>query len=252
MPNGGSDCCATCWFNSANDGQAGYRKHDKDVKIRCVIRDADIEVSFWTYCANHPHHNPDRIELPIGPIYVDSGEGFPYRRKSLLDSPDTEEIRANLLELLQAIEENPRDEYPTSTRLDETVVIQLGLFREHRATDGLRRITSFDPFASPKDENSSRRNRIFTIARAVESLSRILGDDSFPEVQRCMSLGLEAAKQQSEYSFKDDPLASIRYWAVKSMEHFSQERRKELLLLAQDDPSPEVAQIAKELLTNDV
>jgi hypothetical protein len=249
MPNGGSDCCGTCWFNSANEGNPGYQKPDADVQVRCVIRDVDIEVPFWTYCANHPHHNPERIDLPIGSIYVDSGEGFPYQRKTLLESPDSEDIRVKLLELLRSIEEMPREEYPTSTKLDETVILQLGLFRERRAIDDLRRMLSFDPFASPAGDNPLGRNRISTIARAIESLAHILHDDALPEIERCLKLGLDAAKQLSEYNFADDRLATIRYWAVKSLESCSSSRIQELLVLAQDDPNPDVAAIAKEVCT---
>jgi hypothetical protein len=28
MPNGGSDCCGTCWFNSTHQGQVGYFTND--------------------------------------------------------------------------------------------------------------------------------------------------------------------------------------------------------------------------------
>jgi len=29
MPNGGSDCCGTCWFNARNKGEARY-EHARD------------------------------------------------------------------------------------------------------------------------------------------------------------------------------------------------------------------------------
>jgi len=28
MPDGGSDCCGTCWFNERNKGEAGYAHAD--------------------------------------------------------------------------------------------------------------------------------------------------------------------------------------------------------------------------------
>ncbi len=247
MPNGGSDCCGTCWFNSANEGKPGYHSHTDGVQVRCVIRDADIEVPFWTYCANHPHHNPDQIELPIGPIYVDAGEGFPYRRKLLVESPDSEEIRRKLLELLSRIQETPQDEYPTSTNLGDTVITQLGLFGERRAVDGLHRILLFDPFATPSGDNSFGVNRIVTIACAIESLAMIVRDEALPQIERCITLGLDAAKALAEYSLENDPLATIRYAATKSLEHCSPTGRESLLILAEADPATEVAQIATEL-----
>ena len=61
MPNGGSDCCGTCWFNRRNRGEKGYnRADDIDVEALCEIRDVLIENPFWTYCANHPHRRPQR------------------------------------------------------------------------------------------------------------------------------------------------------------------------------------------------
>jgi hypothetical protein len=86
MPNGGSDCCGTCWFNSTHEGKAGIFDVPAGAEVRCVIRDLVIENPFWTYCVNHPHHNPDQINLPIGPVYVDAG-GYPYRRQVWVESP---------------------------------------------------------------------------------------------------------------------------------------------------------------------
>ena len=99
MPNGGSDCCGTCWFNSANEGEAGYRKGPPQGEAHCTIRGLEIETPFWTYCANHPHHNPERVEVPIGPVYVWNDDA--NARRVLEKSPDTEEIRAELLNLLE-------------------------------------------------------------------------------------------------------------------------------------------------------
>jgi hypothetical protein len=55
MPNGGSDCCGTCWFNARNKGEAGYAHADDPEPKFCTIRGLAIENSFWTYCGNHPH-----------------------------------------------------------------------------------------------------------------------------------------------------------------------------------------------------
>jgi len=53
MPNGGSDCCATCWFNAKNKGEAGYA-HSKDLEPSfCSIRNLPIEDPFYTYCGTH-------------------------------------------------------------------------------------------------------------------------------------------------------------------------------------------------------
>lgn len=66
MPNGGSDCCGTCWFNEANDGEVGFPKNKSDRAKKCMIRGFEINNPFWTYCANHPHHNPDQLKHQSG------------------------------------------------------------------------------------------------------------------------------------------------------------------------------------------
>ncbi|MBD3229166.1 MAG: hypothetical protein GF329_13365, partial [Candidatus Lokiarchaeota archaeon] len=71
MPNGGSDCCATCPFNGINKGKIQYpSKEDvSNSKFHCEIRDFDIKVPFWTYCNNHPRRNPLWSEIPRGPVW---------------------------------------------------------------------------------------------------------------------------------------------------------------------------------------
>jgi hypothetical protein len=250
MPNGGSDCCGTCCFNSANEGQAGYHSHPPETETRCVIRNVVIEVPFWTYCANHPHHNRELLQLPIGPIYVDSG-GFPYGRKVWIDSPDTEEIRQQLLALLHAIDETPLPEYPTSPKFDEAVITQLGVFAERRAVDDLRRIIAFNPYAAPDGENPFGRNRIFTIAQAIVALAKTVGDDALPEITYCLSLGIEEARQLPDYDFEKDRVASVHYWAVTALEHVSEEAAVRLREQAMSDPNSDVREHASPDQEND-
>jgi hypothetical protein len=145
MPNGGSDCCGTCWFNAQNDGQAGFRHADPSIPAYCTIRDLPIEDPFYTYCANHPHRCPERDPIPIGPTFT--GDSF-GARALWQPSPDTEDIRLHLLELLAEIEERPESEYPIGIYRDEVVVWQLGEFREARAVEGLRRLPGFAPEAT--------------------------------------------------------------------------------------------------------
>ena len=169
MPNGGSDCCGTCWYNARNKGEAGY-DHSKDPEPNfCIIRGLAIEDPFWTYCGNHPHRRPDRDPIPIGPVYV-AASGFPYGRKQWQPSPDTEQVRQHLLDLVRAISEQPAEEYPLGVFSDEMVVWQLGEFRENRAADELRRIATFSP-----EEPAGRfdRTRASLIAAAQEALSKL-------------------------------------------------------------------------------
>jgi hypothetical protein len=264
MPNGGSDCCGTCWFNSANEGKPGYREGPPPEEVRCKIRGLEIETPFWTHCANHPHHNPDRVDVPIGPVYV-TGD-YPYTRRVLEKSADTEEIRAGLLDLLGRIEETPRAEYPTPTKLDEEVMKQLMEFREKRAAPTLHRIIHFNPLAAPRGDNPFGRNRLTTVALAVEALASIEGDLALDEVDTALRCGLSKApdvsggilsrirgrwlpKQANRNDQGDDPMAAIRYHAVLGLKHCSSDRAKALLREATNDPHPEVASFAREVLS---
>jgi hypothetical protein len=170
MPNGGSDCCGTCSFNAKNKGEVGY-EHAADPEADfCLIRHLPISRAFWTYCANHPFHNEEKVEVPIGPVFrVDS---YPYQREIWVASPDTEEIRLKLLERLHQIQEQPPVKYPSPLSLEEIVIWQLGAFREKRAVDDLRRIMAFDSKATnPLDK--FKRTRELTVKLAKEALNKI-------------------------------------------------------------------------------
>jgi hypothetical protein len=167
MPNGGSDCCGTCWFNARNKGEAGYGHVDDPEPHFCTIRGLAIPTPFWTYCTNHPHHRPNRDPIPIGPVFVDADRDG---RKEWQPSPDTAEVRDHLLELVRAIDEQPAEEYKPAYCTDEMVVRQLGEFREERAADELRRILAFWPEAS---EGRFGRTRESLIAVAKEALDKL-------------------------------------------------------------------------------
>lgn len=249
MPNGGSDCCGTCWFNSTHEGKVGYFKTEPGSRTRCVIRDLLIEDPFWTYCVNHPHHNPGKVELPVGPAYVNAG--YPYRRQVWVESPDREDIRLTLLRLLESMPERPRPEYPSSPTLDEAVIDQLMRFREPRAVPGLKRVCTFDPVAEPEGGNPFRQTRVATVARALEALATIVGDEALPELAHGLGAGLPQVTTGAGYDPQKDPLAVVRYRAVRGLQYCSPAGRRQTLLRAADDPNNEVAARAKELLGND-
>ena len=168
MPNGGSDCCGTCWFNEKNKGEAGY-DHARDPEPDfCTIRSLSIDDPFYTYCANHPHRRPERDPVPIGPVFT--GE----ERELWQPSPDTEEIREHLLALLYQIEEPPRSEYPIGLYTDDVVVWQLGEFKESRAAEALRRVALFDPSSAEAGPFGRTRERLVQLAR--EALDKIEHD----------------------------------------------------------------------------
>ena len=169
MPNGGSDCCGTCWFNARNKGEAGYKHVNFTVPNICTIRGLVIENPFWTYCSNHPHRLPKRDPIPIGPVFI-TADGFTNNRKQWQPSPDTEEVRQHLLELIHTISEQPIEEYPVGIYTDEMVVWQLGEFHERRAAGELRRIAAFSPQAFAGRFGRTRQS---LVSAAVEALAKL-------------------------------------------------------------------------------
>ncbi len=173
MPNGGSDCCGTCWFNAKNRGETGFAHASDPEPAFCSIRELPIPVPFYTYCGNHPHRRPKRDEIPIGPVFRGDSSGS---REVWVPSPDTEEIRRHLLSLLAAQEPRPGSEYPIGMYTDEVVVWQLGEFREARAMDDLRRIAAFEPAAAEPGPFGRTRQELVDLAR--RAIARIEGDPS--------------------------------------------------------------------------
>ena len=45
MPNGGSDNCGTCWFNTKNKGETGLGRFRDPAPDFCSIRELAIEHS---------------------------------------------------------------------------------------------------------------------------------------------------------------------------------------------------------------
>jgi hypothetical protein len=179
MPNGGSDCCGTCWFNVRNRGEAGYNQLPEPGPDRCQIRGLEVENAYYTYCANHPHKTRgERIAVPVGPVFTDED------RFLLARSPDTEEVRAKLLELLAAMPEEPTPTYPAGWSLDDTIVWQLGEFREPRALTGLERVWQFDRTREGGLTTTATggaifcRNQAHTVALATLALAKILPPES--------------------------------------------------------------------------
>lgn len=183
MPNGGSDCCGTCWFNRKNQGERDWQRHaDENIPPYCEIREIAVEDPFYTYCANHPHRRPDRDPIPIGPAMRHGGweeerrvrTGQPDEwvssenpRYVWKPSPDSEEIRQHLLNLLESVFEHmSRDRYPIGAGLGETIIRQLGEFREHRAVRYLVRI-----------QENLKDSLDFMTDAASEALARIREDE---------------------------------------------------------------------------
>ena len=190
MPNGGSDCCGTCWFNAKNKGKARYAHSDDPEPDYCRIRGLEIHEAFYTYCANHPHRNPSRHEVPIGPVFV--GEERELWRRS----PDTEDIRGCLLELLSQVSADPSPQYPIGIYSEQVVIWQLGEFREERALSDLQRIAGFEP--GPVSSDPYGRTRDTLIASARLAIEKVEGSQPIEFREDRMIERLEELRRRSE------------------------------------------------------
>lgn len=162
MPNGGSDCCGTCPFNKTNRGYRNWMDHrDSSIPPHCEIRDVSIEDPFYTYCANHPLRRQDRDRIPIGPIMRGDASG---NRSVWVESPDTEEVRQHLLDILMdTIEYGTRGFYPHGAPLSGVVVSQLYQFDEERV------VTMLAPVV---EELESRDEELSEHAESIRGLFR--------------------------------------------------------------------------------
>lgn len=173
MPNGGSDNCNSCRFNERNEGRSGYPREVHHGSIRCILRDVEITNTHWTYCSNHPNSNPNRHELPVGP--VDKHDGVSGRRIPPYASPDTPEIRDGLLHLLSGMSGDRR-----ALGVELTAIKQLGQWKEPKAVDGLRRVLTFE------DDRGAE------LAYALISLALILGEGA----ERGLELHLDRVRSK--------------------------------------------------------
>jgi hypothetical protein len=170
MPNGGSDCCGTCWFNAKNKGEPGYA-HSKDPEPDfCVIRKADIKNPFYTYCANHPHRNPGKIKTPIGPVYTGDSLG---NRELLIPLSDSPENRLLHLKFLKQIVDKAISEYPIGIPSAEVIFDQLAAWGEVRAIPELERIAVFEIKEENPDIYEQLKVRIVHAAqRALQNIRK--------------------------------------------------------------------------------
>ena len=140
MPNGGSDCCGTCWFNRSLGGKRGSSNYDRSIPSHCQIRELDIPEPFSTYCANHPYHRPDGDRIPIGPVYV-LDDAMKNTRAQWEPSPDTEKIRQHLLDLVRLPESHRDTGYHFYTHPAHVAAIwQLLEWRDERLVAALEEI----------------------------------------------------------------------------------------------------------------
>ena len=243
MPNGGSDCCGTCWFNSKNDGEPGYHGAKKPGKVRCIIRDIEPEDPFYTYCANHPHHNKNRIDVPLGPVYINSP------REIWLIPPESEEITVQLLSLLDTITNEVQKRYPSPTDLEEIIIEQLMKGKEKRAIPGLLNIIHLDIRAFQEykpDEHFFIRNKATIVGKAIEALLYISEGKNLSDVDFFIDAGLERFNGRP-YDENRDNFAVIRCGLVSGLQHCPLYEIEDLLEIAIVDPSEKVRTLARKV-----
>lgn len=236
MPNGGSDCCGTCWFNSKNDGKPGYHGAEKPGKVRCIIRDIEPEDPFYTYCANHPHHNKDRIDVPLGPVFINDP------REIWLLPPESEEITVKLLSLLDTITNEVQKRYPSPTDLEEIIIEQLMRGKEKRAIPGLLNIIHLDinTFQDYKsEEHFFIRNKAIIVGKAIEALLYISEGKNISDVDYFIDAGLERFNSRPYIENKDN-FSVIRYHLVSGLNYCPYYEIEDLLEIAISDPSERV------------
>lgn len=231
MPNGGSDCCGTCWFNAINGGLVGYQAIMADREVLrdsyCIIRQLDIEIPMYTYCVNHPHHNPEQLDIPIGPVTINED------RQIWKESPDSEEIRLFLLNYLKTIKEDETIvDYPFGYSIEQAILMHVRDLNEERAIPELQRIINFTIQEPPTKENPFKRNKNATIGLALDTLAKMLKDDLI-------------AVLEEKLESKD---STIRFYAVFSLDYCSGEKSVELLKKAIEDSEKNIRNLATKLL----
>lgn len=249
MPNGGSDNCWTCWYNSHHEGETG--NIGEPHPCRCLLRGREVLETTHTYCANHPYHAPEKPAFPVGPIYTVDDD---MMRVPETPSPDTEEIRSGLLGLLGGLSERPAAEYPSPTRLEWEVIRQLGEFKEPRAVPGLRRVLGFAPLCRAERRQGSPTevliageivlDRQHTVGYALGALAKILGPEAAGEIEPFVSKGVERAGLPLEVYEK---LWRLRLAAVLAL-GLCGEAGKPGLRRAAQDPVDKIAKKARDLL----
>jgi hypothetical protein len=194
MPNGGNDCCGTCRYNEKNkDLEVGYRHFDEPGRNYCIIRGFPIADPFYTYCDNHPKHNPNKVLFPVGQVFRAKGDG----RVPFLRAPDTPEIREGLLGMLADIASRSPAQGSIASLIDIEAIKQLADCEELRAVPLLERILEHDPVAvclnKLKPEDSFwEKLKVSVDARALgtalEALAWLAGEAARPHIDRFRKL----------------------------------------------------------------
>lgn len=246
MPNGGSDCCGTCWFNTKNDETGRPISEKKEEIAKCLIRNLEIPKPFWTYCRNHPYHNPKKINLPLGCVYI--CVDYPYYRKIWMAPPDTEEIRKKLLEILDEFNTSIQAKDYSEYTIENEVIHQLRILKENRAIPKLLRITKLDisDYRKTRHITSEVIDKAITVGLAIEALLEMGGDAYLNHVEHFINLGIE--KPDDGYDIEKDGVAAVRYHFIRGLEFCDDPKADELLRRGLEDPNYIISAFAQEIL----
>lgn len=245
MPNGGSDCCGSCWFYSKNIEEPENRGSENDDVDVCTIRDLEIFSPYYTYCANHPNHNKNKIDIPIGFVYEYSD--YSLSRQAWGDTPDNENVRLKLLELLGNISNEPETKYPTETDIEEEIIKHLRVLKEKRAIPGLNKIIQFDIEYYRNNQGYMLRNKAVIVGQAIEALLEISEGEFIENVEHFINYGIESASPET-YNQENDNFVTLRHHLVRGLKHAKGPKAKQLLQVALDDPHYKVNASANEIL----
>ena len=246
MPNGGTDCCGTCFFNSKNDGLTGFGPtSDKKGKSICVIRKIEIPNPYWTYCPNHNGHNHDRIDIPIEPVTTHSRDNSGKEtRKAWLDPPDSEIIRETLLIELEKTSITRTAPFPSPTHFEHQVIRHLAFLKEKRALPRLYELTQTN-FGDHRYPSTLMTEWISDlIGYAIEALLEISeGNEYLEKVQHFIDFGIT-----ENYNPKNAPFQCIRYCLIRGLEYCHQPLADILLRKGLKDPLKSIRNTASEIL----
>lgn len=245
MPNGGSDCCGTCCFNELRETPA--EEEGRPRKGRCTLRGLDIDHPFHKYCINHPRHNRREIQEPIGPIFT-TGK-YPNSRVPCEPAPDSPEIRARLLALLDDVTfGNTRSSYPFRGMFFDAIVLNhLAELKERAALPGILRFLkeAKDKFLQPRTEAPTVRTA-HIIRAAVHAALLISEGECLDAVKHWLQI--RESPEGERLGESEDAFAIIRLGLVESLKQCPQPETAALLEAATQDPYPEIRKAAADIL----
>ena len=158
MPNGGPDCCGTCWYDNANIVSGRHSTGPDEGFHFCTIRQFAPTDPYWTYCYNHRDWQPEGDPVPLGPAYgIKNEAAHGYEREPITPFPDSEAIRAHLLAILESSGEGG-----LVTPLLEVALDHIEALGERRSIPALRRIVGGD---GPEDVRSRASEVLRTLER---------------------------------------------------------------------------------------